>query len=78
MEEREKANLAFFNYAKRRMLIWLLWNFGWLKVWCFDNNVKVTNCPRTGPIIKFRSEALSAEAKDQTGLLTSAGEVHSP
>ena len=28
---------------------------------------------RTGPIFKFRWEALSAEAKDQTGLLTSTG-----
>ena len=38
-----------------------------MKVWCFDNNMKVTNCPRTRPIIKFTKDH-TAEYSDE-GLL---------
>ena len=42
------------RHAKRCLLDCLVISLLILKVWCFDNNMKVTNFPRTGPTIKFR------------------------
>ena len=46
--------------------IWLFCNFTSLKVWCFDNNMKVTNCPRTENSGKKLPVLNKAQRSDQT------------